>query len=64
MTLTAACCENDSSHWQAPDVWNGRNLQIAAADRAEFSRMVPEKVEAFSVAGIVMLKRLVMPAGD
>ena len=25
------------------------------ADRAEFSRMVPEKVEAFSTAGIVML---------
>lgn len=27
------------------------------ADRAEFSRMVPEKVEAFSTAGMVMLKR-------
>jgi hypothetical protein len=27
------------------------------ADRAEFSRMVPEKVEAFSTAGMVMLKQ-------
>ncbi len=27
------------------------------ADRAEFSRMVPEKVEAFSSAGMVMLKQ-------
>jgi hypothetical protein len=27
------------------------------ADRAEFSRMVPEKVEAFSNAGMVMLKQ-------
>jgi hypothetical protein len=27
------------------------------ADRAEFSRMVLEKVEAFSVAGMVMLKQ-------
>jgi hypothetical protein len=28
-----------------------------AADRAEFSRMVPEKVEAFSSAGMVILKQ-------
>jgi hypothetical protein len=27
------------------------------ADRAEFSRMVPEKVEAFSIAGMTMLKQ-------
>ena len=27
------------------------------ADRAEFSRMIPEKVEAFSTAGMVMLKQ-------
>jgi hypothetical protein len=27
------------------------------ADRAEFSRMVPEKLEAFSTAGMVMLKQ-------
>jgi hypothetical protein len=27
------------------------------ADRAEFSRMVPEKVEAFSTAGMIMLKQ-------
>jgi hypothetical protein len=28
-----------------------------AADHAEFGRMVPEKVEAFSAAGIIMLER-------
>jgi hypothetical protein len=27
------------------------------ADRAEFSRMIPEKVEAFSTAGMIMLKQ-------
>jgi hypothetical protein len=43
--------------------WNRTGSRMAAtfsplwADRAEFSRMVPEKVEAFSTAGMVMLKR-------
>src|SRR5512147_38118 len=29
----------------------------STADHAEFARMVPEKVEAFSAAGLIMLER-------